>query len=776
MTKQEPISTGKLELRLLGSASILVDGVTLEERVWTRRKAKALLKILALAQPHQLHREQLMEALWPEQEPDLAANNLNKILHTARRALEPELKAGAESRFLLTQEQYIELTAPSGLWIDVEEFEQRASSALKSQSLPDYEAALQLYTGELLVEDRLEDWAVASRERLSRLAERLLTEAAQLYEAAGQLEPSLEHVQRLLALNPSNEAAHRQLMRLYALSGSRHEALAQYQRCQTILRKELDAEPESKTVALYEQIAAGQLQPLVTNASPSPATVATPNQETAARAPAQTNARFALAGLAAMLLLLSVMGFFYWRSQQPQPVETIAVLPFTSAEVSGEYLSDGITESLINSLSRLPNVRVLARTTAFRYKGRDIDPPKVGSELHVQALLTGRVSQRGEELVIQAELIDVKDGAQLWGEQYHRKLSDLLAVQSDIAREITDKLRLRLTNEQQQRVAKPPTESFAAYQLYLQGRFYWNKRTAEGVKRAVGFYERAIQADPNYALAYAGLADAYAVWPDDSLTRLETANRVKAAALKAVGLDETLAEAHTSLAFAKMIQERDLAGAENSFRRSLQLNPNYPTAHHWLAYDLVAQGRLEEAMRAIKRAQELDPVSLSINNDVGEIYFFARQYDQAIEHCRKTMEMDANFIPAHQTLGLAYLQKGLHAQAIAELKKAVALSANNAYILALLGYAYGVAGQRSEAEATLKQLQQLAASKYVSPFHLALVHLPLGDLERVFTLLNQAHDERVFLMLLLQTDPRLDPLRSDPRYAALLQRLRQPQS
>lgn len=780
MTNQEPVSTGKLELRLLGQVSIIVDGLPLEERVWTRRKAKALLKILALAPQHQLHREQLMEYLWPEQESELAANNLNKIIHAARRALEPELKSGADSRFILTHDQQVMLRAPGGLWLDVEEFEQRATTALKSKALHDYDSALELYAGELLAEDRYEDWAAARRERLSRLAERLLSESAQLYEAAGQLQPSIEQMQQLVAFNPSNEAAHRQLMRLYALQGSRHEALAQYQRCRAVLRKELDAEPEPKTIALYERIAAGQIQPITQStelrlnevkAATSPTAEKNNPALTEAVVPRRKSYRLVIGILAALLVIATVAGTFYFRSNHQPEVEAIAVLPFASADANVEYLSDGITESLINSLSHLPNLRVMARTTSFRYKGREIDPQKIGGELKVQALLTGRVLQRGDELVIQAELIDVKDGAQLWGEKYSRRLADLLAVQSEISREITEKLRLRLTNEQQQLVAKQHTENIEAYQLYLKGRFYWNKRTADGVKKSVEYYDQAIKADPNYALAYAGLADAYAVWPDDSLTRLETAKRVKAAALKAVELDEKLAEAHTSLAFAKMIQDRDLAGAETSFQRSLQLNPNYPTAHHWYAYDLVAQGRLDEAIRAIKRAQELDPVSLSINNDVGEIYFFARRYDQAIEHCRKTMDMDASFIPAHQTLGLAYLQKGMHQQAIAELKKAVEMSANNTYILALLGYAYGAAGQRSEAEATLAQLQQLSSSKYISPFHLALVHLQLGDLDRVFALLDQANEERVFSMLLIKADPRLDKLRSDPRYAALIQRL-----
>jgi len=775
MTEQVPAAAGKLELRLLGTATIFVDGVAVEERQWTRRKSKALLKLLALAPQHQLHREQLIEHLWPEQEAELAANNLNKIIHAARRALEPTLKAGAESRFIVTHDQQVMLRAPGDLWIDVEEFEQRAAMALKSKAVADYETALDLYVGELLPEDRYDDWAAARRERLSRLATRLLSESAHLYEAAGQLQPSIERFQQLVTLNPSNEAAHRRLMRLYALSGSRHEALAQFQQCQNALRKEIDAEPEPQTIALYEQIAAGKLSAVAETLDlprdGHQQVVSPPTSAQTTTTGYNRNRLFWSLSIAA-LVFVTIAATLYFRAGERE-IQAIAVLPFTnsSADPNAEYLSDGITESLINRLSQVSGLRVMARTTAFRYKGREIDPQKIGAELKVQALLTGRIMQRGDELVIQADLIDVKDGAQLWGEKYNRKLADILAVQTEISREITDRLQLRLTNEQQHLIAKQHTKNIEAYQRYLQGRFYWNKRNADGVKKAVEFYEQAINADPTYALAYAGIADAYAVWPDDSLTRQETAARVKAAASKSVALDPQLPEAHTSLAFAKMIEDRDLTGAESSFQRSIALNPNYPTAHHWYAYDLVAQGRVDEAIQSIRRAQTLDPVSLSINNDVGEIYFFARRHDQAIEQCRKTLEMDPNFIPAHQTLGLAYAQKGEFPQALAELKKAVEMSANNAYVLALLGYVYGVAGQRPEAEATLAQLQQLSASKYVSPFHLALVHTQLGDFDRAFALLQQAEDEHVFSMLLLKADPKLDKLRSDSRYAAFLQRL-----
>ncbi len=239
----------------------------------------------------------------------------------------------------------------------------------------------------------------------------------------------------------------------------------------------------------------------------------------------------------------------------------------------------------------------------------------------MQAILTGRVEQRGDDLVIQADLVDIRGGSQLWGEKYNRKLADILSIQSQIAREITDRLRLRLTSEEQTLLARQHTENVDAYRHYLRGRFYWNKRTSAAVRKAVEHYDLAIAEDQGYALAYAGIADAYAVWPDDSLSRRETARKVKEAALKALSLDERLAEAHTSLAFARMIEDRDLAGAENSFKRSIELNPNYPTAHHWYAYDLVAQGRIDEALTSIRRAQELDPVSLSINADVRRILF-----------------------------------------------------------------------------------------------------------------------------------------------------------
>ena len=764
---------GKLEIRLLGPVTIAVDGETIDERLWTRRKAKSLVKILALSPRHQLGREQLMELLWPELDPDLSSNNLNKVIHAARRVLEPDLKSGTESCFIATQEQHVALKAPGGVHIDAEEFEARATHALRGDAVLECDRAIELYAGDLLDEDRYEPWAEARREQLKRLYERLLAHAGQLDEAQGRIEESLDHWRKLLAADPANEDAHRQLMRLYARTGSRHQALQQFEQCKDVIRRELDAEPEPATLDLYKQILSGKVeaQSAVRVQAEVPLTLSDTDSNSRPRR---------RVWIAAALGLLAVLaaGFLYFkREQTQQKIEAIAVLPFANdtGDANLDYLTDGITESLINSLSHLSQTRVVARTTSFRYRGAEADPAKVGQQLNVQAIVTGRVEQRGDDLIIQADLVDVPGGSQLWGDKYNRKLSDILAIQSQIAREITDRLRLRLTSEEQTLLAKQHTENVDAYRHYLRGRFYWNKRTSDSVRKAVEHYDLAIAADPAYALAFAGIADAYAVWPDDSLSRRETARKVKEAALKALSLDERLAEAHTSLAFARMIEDRDLAGAESSFKRSIELNPNYPTAHHWYAYDLVAQGRIDDALTSIRRAQELDPVSLSINGDVGEFYFFARKYDEAAAQCRKTLELDSGFIPAHQNLGLALAHDGRKDEAIKELTNAVELSNRNTYVTALLGYVLALAGRQSDARAIIEELRSASKARYVSPFHLALVHARLGEFDRAFELLEQANSERVFSMLLVKVDPRLDHLRNDPRFQTLLNLATNPQ-
>lgn len=780
---QEPTSPGKIELRLLGVISFAIDGVPVEEHQWTRRKAKALLKILALAPQYQLHREQLIEYLWPEQEPELAANNLNKIIHAARRALEPTLKSGADSRFILTHDQHVQLQAPGGLWIDVEAFEQLATVALKSKAVTAYDEALALYAGELLPEDRYEDWAAARRERLGRLATRLLTESAQLYEANGQVQQSIERWQQLVAWNATNEEAHRHLMRLYALSGSRHEALTQYQQCQAALRKELDAQPEPQTIALYEQIVAGQLpsvrektEPLLNaeeqNSLPPFAPVAVAPLAAMPVPTRRKSRQIILWASTAILLLAVVLGALYLRNRNQQPVEAIAVLPFTNgnADPNIEYLSDGITESLINSLSQLPSLRVMARTTVFRYKGREIDPQKIGTELNVQALLTGRVIQRGDELVIQADLIDVKDGAQLWGEKYSRKVADLLAIQSDITREISERLQLRLTNAEQLLVAKKQTDNPTAYNHYLKGRYYWNRRAVPEIQRGIEEFNQAINLDPNYAAAYSGLADAWYVLSGVHLPPNEVIPRARAAAQKALELDDQLAAAHTSLAIVKWRYDWDWDGAALEFQRAIALDPNYPTAHQWYGLLQTYRGQFATGLTEIKQAQQLDPLSLIINANLGLSHHFAGHSDAAIAEFNRTLELDQNFALAHRFLGWAYETKNDYARATAAFQKAVQLDETPS-ALSYLGHSYAVSGNQQAAREILQKLSAQAEQRYVSPYYFAVIHAGLNEDEQALEWFTKAVEDHSDSMVLLGVEPKFARLRTLPKFTELLRRV-----
>jgi TolB-like protein/Tfp pilus assembly protein PilF len=441
-----------------------------------------------------------------------------------------------------------------------------------------------------------------------------------------------------------------------------------------------------------------------------------------------------------------------------------------SNDPNTEYLSDGITESIINSLSQLPNLKVMARTTVFRYKGQSSDPQKVGRDLGVEAVLTGKVLHRGDTLIAQVDLVNVSDGSELWGQQY--KLSDALAVQEEIAMEISANLRLKLSGEQQSRVTKHYTENPEAYQLYLKGRFYWNKRTGEALKKAIEYFNQAIEKDPTYALAYAGLADAYVLSSFLSTDSPQEAfAKAKAAAKKALELDETLAEAHTSLASALSLYDWNFPESNREFQRAIELNPNYATAHHWYGgTNLAALGRVDEAIAEMKRAQELDPLSLIINADLGEAYFEARQYDRSIEQLRKTVEMDQSFYYAHYHLGMAYEMKGSLSDAITEYYKARQLD-DDPRVLAFLGHAFAASGKRDDALKTLEQLKEISRQRYVQAYSFAIIYAGLGEKDKAFQWLERSYQEHAPRMIRLKVDPFLDNLRSDPRFDDLLRRI-----
>jgi eukaryotic-like serine/threonine-protein kinase len=397
----------------------------------------------------------------------------------------------------------------------------------------------------------------------------------------------------------------------------------------------------------------------------------------------------ALAGLALVILLISAT--LYWVPRHTGTIGSIAVLPFvnSSTDANAEYLSDGITDSLINKLSQLSTLRVVPHSTVFHYKGSEADPLTIGQNLKVRAVLTGRVMLRGENLTIQTELVDVDKESQLWGERYDRKMSDILTIQKEIATEISERLRLRLTGNDQKRLSKGYTENTEAYQLYLKGRYYWNKRSEEALTRAVDYFRQASDKDPAYALAYDGLADCLIsqAWYNFRPSK-EAYPEAKAAAGKALELDESLSEAHATLAFVLTNYDWDWPNAEKEYQRAIELNPSYATAHHWHSDLLAAMGKLDESLNEEKRAQELDPLSLIINTWLGWRLSFMRRYDQAIDQYRKTLELDPTFVPAHWQLGLAYEQKAMYAQAIAEFQTAMSLSGRSPLYTASLAHAY----------------------------------------------------------------------------------------
>jgi serine/threonine-protein kinase len=475
------------------------------------------------------------------------------------------------------------------------------------------------------------------------------------------------------------------------------------------------------------------------------------------------------------LVILGVLAYSrYFASSDKTEIDSLAILPFAndSGDAEMEYLSDGLSESLINNLSQLPRLKVIARSSAFRYKGKEVNPEEAADALGVKSILTGRVLRHGENLQISVELMDVRDKTQVWGAQYNRSGTDLMVVQQEIAREISRNLRLKLSPAEQSRVGNMHTANAEAYELYLKGRFYWNKRTGESLKKSVDCFNQAIEKDPSYALAYVGLADAYIVIPFFSAGLAQDSYpKAKAAAKRALEIDDTLAEAHTAMAAVLMDYDWNLPESNREFERAIELNPNYANAHHWYAREnLTIMGQFDRALAEMRRAQELDPLSLIINANYGKAYFNARRYDEAIQQLKKTIELDQSFFVAHHYLGSAYAMKGDFSEALSEYQKAQQLN-DDPHVAALLGRLYAVWGKRDEALRTLSQLKSVAQHRYVADYSVALVYAGLGEKDRAFELLEKSYREHTVDMLTLHYDPLIDNLRSDPRFADLLRRV-----
>ena len=455
-------------------------------------------------------------------------------------------------------------------------------------------------------------------------------------------------------------------------------------------------------------------------------------------------------------------------------IESVAVLPFNNLSNDPEldYLSEGITENLINRLSQVSRLKIIAHNSVFRYKGKQVDPQKVGGELGVQAILIGRLEARGGELSISGELVDARDGTHIWGDHYERKLSDLQSLQGELAQDMASALRLQLSGEEKTRFGQGYTRNAEAYQLYLKGRYFWNKRTTEGMKKGLESFEQAIRLDPDYAAAYVGLADCYGVLSQvGDFSPNDVMPKAKAAALDALRIDETLAEAHASLAMIDELYDWNWKSADTEFKRAIELNPNYATAHHWYAMYLSAMGRNDEALAEIRRAEALDPVSLITDTNEGWILFCARQYDQAINKLQATIEMDPNFANAHYKLALVYEIKGMYKEAVEEHLKSKALSGDISENVEKLKAAYATSGSKGYYREELRQLKGSSTRGYVLPKYFVLTELQLGNTEETLKWLEAAYKERTEPLAYLRVDPRFDSLRSDARFEDLLRRV-----
>jgi serine/threonine-protein kinase len=500
--------------------------------------------------------------------------------------------------------------------------------------------------------------------------------------------------------------------------------------------------------------------------TPNPAGVATAKPVTR-----KLSRRLALSmTLAAVAITAALLYYFVFREP---PLDSLAVLPFVNvgADPSIEYLCDGIPESIINNMSQLPMLSIRSFSSVARYKGRDVNAQSIGRELNVQTVLTGRLVRRGNEFYISAELIDVRHNRQIWGSKYH---ADLIAIQEQISLEISQKLRVKLGGEEKQIMARGSTQDKEAYQLYLQGRYHWNKRTWDGLEQSIDYFQQAIRKDPHYALAYSGQADAYAQIADFNVVSVsEVMPKLKTAAEKALELDSSLAEAHTSLAWARF-HSWDWTGAETEFKRAIELNPSYATAHSWYGEYLMALGRFDEALAEMKLALELDPQSPATNLAPGLCLYYSRRFPQAIGQFEKTLAMDSLFVPAHVFLGRTYQQTARFPEAEAEFRKALELSGEDTNELANLAYELAISHQEREARKKLQQLTERSGQTYVQPTWIAVIHIALGEKGHAFEWLQKAYQDQSAWLVYLRVDPYFDPVRSDPEFTDLVRRLNFP--
>jgi serine/threonine-protein kinase len=555
------------------------------------------------------------------------------------------------------------------------------------------------------------------------------------------------------------------------------------QRYQTIKDMLLDLQTLQRRLEFKAELERSQPPETIRGSGTTDVTGVGPAAATAERRPRRLGGMIVLAVL---LLAAAGFGYFLYFAKAAHAIDSIAVMPFVneSGNPDAEYLSDGITESLIDSLSQVSGLNIKARSSAVRYKGKDISPQTVGKELGVQAILNGRVVQHGDDLALYLSLVSATSENQLWGKQYVQKVNNLVTLQQEIARDVTENLKTKLTRAGEQKLTKSYTANSEAYRIYLQGRYFWNKRTPSDLRKSIGYFKQAVALDPKYALAYTGLADAYSnlAIPFFGIRPGKLFPLAKEAALRALEIDNTLAEAHVSLGFVKERYDWDWVAAEREYKRAIDLNADYPTAHHRYGVFLASIGRIDESIAELKRARELDPLSLIIATDSSLPYFWSARYEQAVEVLQKAIEMDPSFARAHFHLGHNYREMGRYEEAIAEHKKYFALAGRQYWddgtrnINAFLAVDYAAAGRKYEAQRMLDEMaEQEKQGEYTYSFPRALVYAELGDKEQAFVWLEKAYRERFPAMFELRVAPGFDKIRDDPRFADLVRRVGLPQ-
>ena len=781
-----------IAIHLLGRFRVLVDDVPIEDARWGRRKAKTLVKLLAL-QPlrhgfRQMHREELMTLLWPDLEPEPAFNNFNKALHAARRSLEPSLTTGRASRFLQTREQLVQLAGEVS--VDVSAFESSAEDAIRTADSAKLESALSLYEGDLLPEDLFEDWTAVRREHLRALKDQVLLKLAEVCEASANLPAAVEAYRQLIASDPCNEAAHRGVMRLQAAGGQRHLALEQFRICKEALQRDLEAEPEAATIQLYERLLAGASSEgppvssgLASGGTGSPAVSAVPEDaiqtpQIRAQQNEKSSSRRWLVAVAT-IVLLSAGALAAYRSlaiTKPmgiaRPVQYIAIMPLTAGNNSPElgYVADGITESIINELSQLHQVRVMARSTVYSYRAKGMEPMAAAIEMKVQALLLSTIAKHGDRFRVSAELVEVPQGTRIWGNQYELSGKDLISIQDRVATGIVAGLGVSLSPDDRTRLSPSHPDDPETYRLYLQARFFWNQRSKEGYLKSIELFQAAIARDPSYAPAYAGLSDSYSFLGRDEAPTPEYITKAKAAAEKALAIDDNLAEAHASLAMMSNVYDWNFPAAERGFRRALDLDPGYATTRLFYGVFLASQGRLQEAQTQLDQAAELDPLSPIIALCRGYPASFEGRTEAAIQAAQQALAISPGFAAALEDLMTYFERQGRQEEAMQE--SILLLHARGQHQLAeAVEACYRKSGYQAAVRLWFESEEQRAATTYVSPLRIAILAMRAGKMDKAFAWLDTAVQAHNAGLVYLTIDPKYARLWSDPRFDAVIQRM-----